>query len=53
MDTTGKVVRRKEEAVGEEGDMERPTLVRKSHTSTMDLLIWTEGAPQESQQPTT
>ncbi|KAL5666160.1 hypothetical protein ACJX0J_026268, partial [Zea mays] len=27
MDTTGKVVRRKEEAVGEEGDMERPTLL--------------------------
>jgi len=41
-------VRRKEEAVGEEGDMERPAPVRKSHTSTADLLIWPEGAPQES-----
>lgn len=43
-----KAVRRKEEAVGEEGDMERPAPVRKSHTSTADLLIWPEGAPQES-----
>ncbi|ONM25462.1 uncharacterized protein [Zea mays] len=28
--------------------MERPAPVRKSHTSTADLLIWPEGAPQES-----
>jgi len=27
--------------------MERPAPVRKSHTSTADLLIWPEGAPQE------
>ncbi|ONM23877.1 hypothetical protein ZEAMMB73_Zm00001d006442 [Zea mays] len=32
--------------------MERPTLMRESHTSMVDLLIWTEGAPHESQQPT-
>ena len=43
-----KAVRRKEEAVGEECDMERPAPVRKSHTSTADLLIWPEEAPQES-----
>ncbi|CAD6217035.1 unnamed protein product [Miscanthus lutarioriparius] len=28
--------------------MERPAPVRKSHTSTADLLIWPEEAPQES-----
>ncbi|PWZ40181.1 hypothetical protein Zm00014a_035532 [Zea mays] len=28
--------------------MERPAPVRKSHMSTADLLIWPEGAPQES-----
>ncbi|PWZ14780.1 hypothetical protein Zm00014a_027050 [Zea mays] len=27
--------------------MERPAPVRKSHTSTADLLVWPEGAPQE------
>jgi hypothetical protein len=32
--------------------MERPTLMRESHTSMVDLLIWTEGAPHESQQST-
>lgn len=31
----------------ERWEMERPAPVRKSHTSTADLLTWPEGAPQE------